>query len=197
MLPAFSRFVLKLLGWRTFDVSGRPVRAVLIEYPHTSNWDAIYGLLTSFAIGAGVSWMAKDTAFRWPFAGLLKRLGGIPVNRRERTNSVAQMIGEFATRERFVLGITPEGTRSLTPGWKSGFYRIAIGAGVPVLLSTIDYARKEAGIIACLELSGDPDRDLARIAEIYAGRRGRRPALASPIRWLPDTQFDRKSPPPC
>jgi hypothetical protein len=141
--------------------------------------------------------MAKDAAFRWPFGGLLKRLGGIPVNRRERNNSVAQMIGEFAARERFVLGITPEGTRSLTPGWKSGFYRIAVGAGVPVLLSTIDYARKEAGIIACIELSGDPDHDLARIAACYAGRRGRRPALASPIRWLPDARFDRKARAPC
>ena len=197
MLKAFSRFVLALCGWRCLDLAGRPPRAVLIEYPHTSNWDAFYGLLTNFALGAGVSWMAKDVAFRWPVAGLMKRLGGIPVNRRERTNLAAQMIGEFAVRERFILGITPEGTRSRTPGWRSGFYRIALGAKVPLLLSTIDYARKEAGIIACLELSGDPDKDLMRIAEIYAGRCGRHPELASPIRWLPESQVNNKKSTSC
>jgi 1-acyl-sn-glycerol-3-phosphate acyltransferase len=186
MLRTFSRLVLTLCGWRFFDLPGRPQRAVLIEYPHTSNWDAFYGLLTNFALGARVNWMAKDVAFRWPVAGIMKRLGGIPINRRAHTNVVVQMIEQFATRDDFILGITPEGTRSLTPGWKSGFYRIAVGAGVPLLLSTIDYARKEAGIIACLELSGDPDQDLAHIAEVYAGRRGRRPEFASPIRWLPD-----------
>ena len=167
---------------------------MLIEYPHTSNWDAFYGLLTNFALGASVNWMAKDVAFRWPFAGIMRRLGGIPVNRRTQSNVVAQMIEQFAKRDDFILGITPEGTRSLTPGWKSGFYRIAVGAGVPLLLSTIDYARKEAGIIACLELSGDPDQDLARIAETYAGRRGRRPELASPIRWLPEKSPAQNTP---
>ena len=194
MLRIISRFVLTLCGWRYFDLPGRPRTAVRIEYPHTSNWDAFYGLLTNFALGASVNWMAKDVAFRWPFAGIMRRLGGIPVNRRTQSNVVAQMIEQFAKRDDFILGITPEGTRSLTPGWKSGFYRIAVGAGVPLLLSTIDYARKEAGIIACLELSGDPDQDLARIAETYAGRRGRRPELASPIRWLPEKSPAQNTP---
>jgi 1-acyl-sn-glycerol-3-phosphate acyltransferase len=197
VLKAFSRLVLMLLGWKFVELVERPPKAVLIEYPHTSNWDAFYGLLANFALGAGVSWMAKDVAFRWPFAGLMKRLGGIPVNRRMHTNLVAHMIGQFARRESFILGITPEGTRRRTAGWKSGFYRIAAGAGVPVLLSTIDYARKEAGIIATFVLSGDPEKDLAQIAKIYAGRRGRRPELASPIRWLPETRFEEKTPPTC
>jgi hypothetical protein len=114
----------------------------------------------------------------------MKRLGGIPVNRRTHTNAVAQMIAQFATRDRFILGITPEGTRSRTEGWKSGFYRIATGARVPLAVSTIDYARREAGVIAYIDLCGDPEQDIARIAGLYAGRQGRRPQLASPIRWL-------------
>jgi 1-acyl-sn-glycerol-3-phosphate acyltransferase len=185
VLAKFSRGLLSLLGWQVCEpAQPRPPKAVLIEYPHTSNWDAFYGLLANFALTAEVRWMAKDTAFRWPFAGLMKRLGGIPVNRRERGNVVAQMIGEFAARECFILGIAPEGTRSRTAGWKSGFYRIATGAGVPLGIGFIDYARKQAGIAAYIELSGDRERDLARIAELYEGQRGKRPELASPIRWL-------------
>lgn len=185
MLRRFSRLLLALLGWKVFEPPGsRPPKAVLIEYPHTSNWDAFYGLFANFALGADVHWMAKDVAFRWPFAGLMKRLGGVPINRRERSNVVAQMVGQFAVRERFVLGITPEGTRRRTEGWKSGFYRIATAAGVPLAIAVIDYRRKEAGIVAYLELSGDRDQDLARIVELYAGRVGKRPELASPIRWL-------------
>jgi 1-acyl-sn-glycerol-3-phosphate acyltransferase len=185
MLRGLSRTLLALLGWKTFAPDGQPPpRAVLIEYPHTSNWDAFYGLLAAFALGLEICWMAKDAAFRWPFAGLMKRLGGIPVNRRTHTNAVAQMTAQFATRDRFILGITPEGTRSRTEGWKSGFYRIATGARVPLAVSTIDYARREAGVIAYIDLCGNPDLDIARIAGLYAGRQGRRPQLASPIRWL-------------
>ncbi len=185
MLRRCSRLLLALLGWKVFEPPGpRPPRAVLIEYPHTSNWDAFYGLFANFALGAEVRWMAKDVAFRWPVAGLMRRLGGIPINRRERTNVVTQMIEQFAVRERFILGITPEGTRRRTEGWKSGFYRIALGAKVPLAIAVIDYARKEAGIVAYIDLGGDRDRDLARIAELYAGRIGRHPELASPIRWL-------------
>lgn len=184
MFAGFCRSILRLCGWRVFEDVPRPPRAVLIAYPHTSNWDAFYGLLAAFALGGGIHWMAKDVAFRWPLGGLMKRLGGIPVNRRERSNAVAQMIDEFAGRERFVLGITPEGTRRRTGGWKTGFYRIATGAGVPLLIGVIDYGRKEAGILAHLDLVGDRDADLARIASCYAGRRGRHPQQASPIRWL-------------
>lgn len=185
MLRLLSRLTLAALGWRFFEPSEpRPPKAVLIEYPHTSNWDAFYGLLTNFALGADIHWMAKDTAFRWPFGGIMKRLGGVPVNRRERTNVVTQMIEEFSRRERFVLGITPEGTRSRTEGWKSGFYRIACAANVPLAIGVIDFARKEAGIVAYLALTGDRERDLQRIAALYAGRAGKHPALASPIRWL-------------
>lgn len=185
MLRRISRLLLALLGWKIFEPPGpHPLKAVLIEYPHTSNWDAFYGLFANFALGADVRWMAKDVAFRRPVAGLMKRLGGIPINRRERTNVVAQMIEQFAVRERFVLGITPEGTRRRTEGWKSGFYRIALGAGVPLAIAVIDYGRKEAGIIAYIDLSGERDRDLARIADYYAGRVGKYPEQASPIRWL-------------
>ena len=94
------------------------------------------------------------------------------------------MAGESADRENFILAVAPEGTRSLTTGWKTGFYRIALAADVPVALACVDYARREVGVLCYLELSGDMEADIKRIAEVYAGRQGYRPELASPICWL-------------
>ena len=140
--------------------------------------------IRKLALGLDAHWAGKDSMFCPPFGSLLKRMGGVPVNRRERTGFVEQMVAEFAERERFTLAIAPEGTRGLTAGWKSGFYRIAVTAGVPVALGCVDYARREAGILAYVTLSGDPAADIATIASHYAGRSGKRPELASPVRWL-------------
>ena len=184
MLKPLARFILTLLGWRLLDPPQRPARAVVVGYPHTSNWDALYGQLGKLALGLNARWVGKDNLFRWPFAGLLRRLGGIPVDRRAPHGFVDQMAAQFAAQPEFLLVMAPEGTRRLTDGWKSGFYRIALAAGVPLILTTVDYARREVGILAYLEPSGDPEADIATIAAHYAGRQGRNPALASPIRWL-------------
>ena len=184
MLKKFAAALLALLGWKAFEATGRPPKAVMIAFPHTSNWDAFYALLVKLALGLDAHWAGKDNMFRPPFGGLLKRMGGVPVNRRERTGFVEQMVAEFASRERFTLVIAPEGTRGLTGGWKSGFYRMALAAQVPVALGFMDYARREGGILAYLTLTGDRDADLAAIAQLYADRPGKRPELASPIRWL-------------
>lgn len=184
MLKPLARIILALLGWRLLDPPQRPARAVVVAYPHTSNWDALYAQLGKLALGLDAHWVGKDNLFRWPFAGILRRLGGIPVDRRASHGFVAQMAAQFAAHPDFLLVMAPEGTRKLTAGWKSGFYRIALEAGVPLILTTVDYARREVGILAYVELSGDPDADIATIAAHYAGRHGRNPELASPIRWL-------------
>jgi 1-acyl-sn-glycerol-3-phosphate acyltransferase len=183
MFRNLARIILSLLGWQLLDLPQRPARAVVIAYPHTSNWDALYSLLGKQALRLNVRWVAKDGLFRWPFAGLLRWLGGIPVDRRAPQGFVAQSAAQFATHPDFLLLIAPEGTRRLTEGWKSGFYHIAKTAGVPLILTTVDYARREIGVLAHLELSDDPQADIAAIAAIYAGRQGRNPALASPVRW--------------
>lgn len=184
MLKTLSRRLLSLLGWTLIEPPERPPQAVLIGYPHTSNWDGVHALLIKQALDLDVRWVGKDTLFRWPVGGLMRRLGGIPINRRVRNGFVSAMVEQFATAPNFLLVIAPEGTRSLTTGWKSGFYRIALEAKVPVALAFIDYARREAGILSYLTLSGDPAADIAAIAARYAGRQGRHPELASPIRWL-------------
>lgn len=157
---------------------------LIIGYPHTSNWDALYGLLVGLALGLRANWAAKDSLFFWPLGGLLRRLGGIPVNRRQRTGFVEHMVARFAHEERCQLIMAPEGTRRRTAGWKTGFYRIALAAKVPIGLGCIDYARREAGILAYLTLTGEPEIDIATIAGHYANRSGKRPELASPVRWL-------------
>lgn len=184
MLKHISRTLLRLLGWKLLEPAKRPDKAVVIAYPHTSNWDFLYTMLGKNTLGLGAHWVAKDTLFRWPMGPIMRAMGGIPVNRRERTGFVEQMAAEFATRQHFMLAVAPEGTRSLTPGWKTGFYRIALAAKVPVALACIDYAKREVGVLCYLDLSGDMASDIARIAEIYAGRQGYRPELASPIRWI-------------
>jgi 1-acyl-sn-glycerol-3-phosphate acyltransferase len=184
VLRLLAKGLLRLRGWKLLDLPQRPARAVVIAYPHTSNWDFPITLLTMLALGFRAQWVGKDTMFVGPLAPLYRAIGGVPVNRRERTGFVDRIVGEFESREYFNLVIATEGTRGLQGGWKSGFYRIAIAAQVPLLMGVLDYARKEAGLLACIELSGDEAKDMARIAECYAGRKGYRHAYASPIRLL-------------
>lgn len=179
-----ARFVLRRLGWTCLDLPERPDRAVVIGYPHTSNWDFPIGLLAMAALGLNARWVGKDSLFRGPLGPPMRALGGIPVNRRERTGFVQRIADQLRQDAPFVLAIAPEGTRSLTAGWKSGFYRIALAAGLPVLVGVIDYSRRRIGLVASIALSGDESADMARIADCYRDCRGCRPELASPIKLL-------------
>lgn len=184
----FARACLQGLGWQLVCPARLPAKAVIVAYPHTSNWDFLFGMLGKFALGLDVHWVGKDSLFCWPVAWLLKAWGGIPVNRRQPEGFVDQMAARFADSPALYLAIAPEGTRSLTPGWKTGFYRIARGAGVPLVLAAIDYGRRQVGLIDSLDLSGDAEADLAAIAQRYAGRRGLHPERAAPVRWVGNGQ---------
>ncbi|MEW6292665.1 MAG: 1-acyl-sn-glycerol-3-phosphate acyltransferase [Pseudomonadota bacterium] len=177
-----ARFILRRLGWTCLDIESRPQRAVLVAYPHTSNWDFPLGLLVRAALGLNIRWAGKDTLFRGLLGPLMRGLGGIPVNRREPAGQVERMAAELSAGPPFLLAIAPEGTRSLTPGWKSGFHRIARAAGVPIVAGTIDYGRRRIGLLATLEPGEDIDADLAALAEFYRDCRGLRPELAAPVR---------------
>lgn len=170
-----ATFLLKLFGWNVAYVPPQAPKAVVIFYPHTSNWDFVIGLLARSAIQLPVRFAGKDSLFRRPFGALFRRLGGIPVNRRASTGFVAQLTAEFERRQSFYLAIAPEGTRRATDRLRSGFYRLALAARVPLGLAFIDYPRREIGIVEYLDLSGDPEADLVRIAGVYAGRRGKYP----------------------
>jgi len=174
--------LLRLAGWRRVYRTPPASKGVIVVYPHTSNWDFIVGMLYKIGVGLPVHWMGKDTLFRWPLGPLFRRLGGIAVNRREHTGFVDAMLEAFAQRDWMWLVLAPEGTRSRTDHWKSGFYRIAVAGRLPLGLAYIDWGTRTVGVDTYLELSGDPDADFERIRAFYAGKRGRRPALASDIR---------------
>jgi len=182
----FCRAILHLIGWRLImDIPGVR-KVVIVFYPHTSNWDFVIGLLARLGLGIPVTWAGKDNLFRWPLAGLWIRLGGIPVNRREHTGLVAQMTEEFSRRKVMMLAITPEGTRRRTGYWKSGAYRIALAARVPLGLAFIDFKTREVGIGGLLDPSGDVAADFAALRTFYAGKTARHPDQASPIALKPD-----------
>jgi 1-acyl-sn-glycerol-3-phosphate acyltransferase len=179
--------VLRLLGW-TLVFDGLPARqGVAIVYPHTSNWDFVYGMLAKWAIGLQVTIWGKASLFRVPLFGRwLRWMGGRPVDRSSPQGIVGQMARELReARERgdfLWLALAPEGTRGYVEGWRTGFYHVAVEAGVPLGLAYIDYATRSVGVGHFLRLSGDIDADFAEIANLLGRRRGKLPQLAAPIR---------------
>lgn len=184
---ATARAVMRLFGWRV-RVDGLPARqGVIVVYPHTSNWDFVWAVLAKWSVGLPLTFWGKATLFRIPLFGRwLRWLGGIPVVRDAPNGVVGQMavrLREARERDEFLwLALSPEGTRQLTPGWRSGFHQVALQAGVPVVLAYLDYAGREVGLDSAWRLSGDPQADLARFAQRLRGRTGKRPALAAPVR---------------
>ncbi|MDP1634144.1 MAG: 1-acyl-sn-glycerol-3-phosphate acyltransferase [Gallionellaceae bacterium] len=182
----FGRFcatLLRLFGWRVIFVPPTMPKAVVIVYPHTSNWDFIVGILARFAIALPAHWVGKDSLFHPPFGTLFRRLGGIPVNRRQSTGFADGLIKAFDKTDSLYLAIAPEGTRSKVKYWKSGFYRVALAANVPLGLAFIDYSRNEVGIDTWLSLSGNEVEDLAGIRAFYSAKRGKRPEKEGEIRF--------------
>jgi 1-acyl-sn-glycerol-3-phosphate acyltransferase len=175
--------LLRLLGWQVLFEPLPGPRGVVIVYPHTSNWDFAVGYLARLAIGLPFRWIGKDTLFRWPVAGLLRRMGGTPVNRREPTGLIGRLAAEVTGQPWMWLVLAPEGTRSHTDHWKSGFYHLALAAHLPVGLAFIDYRGRSVGLTTYLSPSGDEEKDLGALRAFYADKVGRFPGQASDIRF--------------
>jgi 1-acyl-sn-glycerol-3-phosphate acyltransferase len=180
-----ARAILEAFGWKLVLVWPPGPKGIIVVYPHTSNWDFIIGVLYKVGVRVPAHWMGKDTLFRWPLGSLFRHIGGIPINRRERSGFVATMLAEFDRHEWMWLAVAPEGTRSRTDHWKSGFYRIGVAGRFPVGLGYIDYVTRKVGIDTYLDLSGDPQQDFARIRAFYADKCGRRPGNAGDIALKP------------
>jgi 1-acyl-sn-glycerol-3-phosphate acyltransferase len=173
---------LKAAGWKVRGERPPIDRYVIIAAPHTSNWDMPFMLAYAFVYDIPVRWMGKHTLFKPPFAPLFQKLGGIPIVRDRPGGVVGQMIEKFENEESLVLMVPAEGTRSHVDYWKSGFYHIARGAGVPVVLSYLDFAKKEGGIGPSVEITGDVTADMDKIRSFYAGKTGLRPDHVGVIR---------------
>jgi len=134
-------------------------------------------LATAYAMGIRASWFGKHTIFTPPWGWMLRKLGGIPVNRNSSQSLVTQMAEQFRTRDELILAVSPEGTRSKVDFWRSGFYQIAVQSGVPIGLGYLDFERKLSGLGMFLTPSGDVKADMEKIREFYRDIRGKHPEL--------------------
>jgi len=170
------------IGWRAEANSPVPEKCVIIGAHHTSGADFLAMLLLTTALGIKFNWVAKDTLFWGPMGWLARSLGGIPVNRKKRTDFVARMATMFQERQVLRLGIVPEGTRAKAPYWKTGFYYIALAAQVPIVMGFADYGRKIVGLGPTLIPTGDIQADMQVIREFYSHIKGRYPHQQNEIR---------------
>lgn len=171
---ACGRVMLHSGRWRFEGDAPELNKCVMVGAPHTSNWDAFYGLAIILALGWHCHWMAKAAVFKGPFKKLLVWLGGISVDRGARHGVVEQIVAEFKKRDKFFLALTPEGTRRRVDRWKTGFYYIALQANVPILAAYIDYERRTMGFGPMFYPSGDVRRDMEKLEIFYQDKKGKR-----------------------
>ena len=174
-------FLFKILSWKKIGQLPDISKYVIILAPHTSNWDLLYGICTAFALKLDVCFMAKKELFRWPFGPFIKFLGGVPIDRDKSINVVDQIIQRYNENEKYIIAITPEGTRSKTKYWKTGFYHIATGADVPILLGFLDYTAKKSGVGPLITPTGDIEHDMHIIRDFYSKITGKYSEKAAPI----------------
>jgi 1-acyl-sn-glycerol-3-phosphate acyltransferase len=182
MLARFSMWLLNLLGWQVRAEFPNTQKYVVIAAPHTSNWDFPLGILAARAIKLEVNWIGKHTIFRWPFGWFFRALGGTPVDRSQKRDLILQMKDLFDQSRSLVFALAPEGTRSKTDHWKTGFYHIARAAGVPIALAYLDFGKKQVGIGKSFYPTDDIEADFETIRAFYKDKRGKNPENESLIR---------------
>ena len=167
--------MLRVGGWQIKGEPPRQAKCIVIAYPHTSNWDVPYTLAISLQMRLHIYWMGKSSLFRGPTGLFMRWLGGIPVYIGETRNTVQQMIDRFDASDELILVIAPEANRAYVDQWKTGFYHIAAGAGVPIVLGYLDFERRQGGYLGSIMPSGDLEGDLASIKAEYRGIKGKYP----------------------
>ena len=182
MSNLLARFFLYLTGWEAVGTKVADKKSILVCAPHTSNWDLAYLLAITRVMDFKVSWLGKHSLFWWPLGPILRALGGVPVRRDRPEGVVEQVVRAFDEAEALFLAITPEGTRSTARYWKSGFYRIAKAAGVPIQLGFADYARRQGGFGPSLMPSDDVRADMDKVRAFFANVVARHPDQVGEIR---------------
>ena len=167
--------ILKVGGWRAVGTIPTLDKYVGIAAPHTTNWDFVWTICIALKLKVKVFWMGKNTLFKGPAGPIMRWLGGIAIDRSKSTNVVGQTIEAFNENEKLVIVIPPEGTRSRTKYWKTGFYHIAHGAGVPIALGFLDFELKMGGFGPIFVPSGDIEADMTLIKGFYKNVKGKYP----------------------
>ena len=172
---AVGRFMMGIRGWRVEGAVPNIPRMVMIVAPHTSNWDFLTGLWVKLAMRMGARFIGKHTLFHGPMGVFMRWLGGVPVDRSAAAGFADETARVLKDAERMTLVIAPEGTRKRTDKWKSGFYRIAMAAGVPIVLATFDYPRKVISFGPVFQPTGDYEKDLRELQSHFRADMALRP----------------------
>ncbi len=191
-ISQLARFIFWVAGWKVTGKLPNFPKMLMIGAPHTTNWDGTIFYLFSLAVRAHIKFIGKHTLFKPPFGTLMRWAGGVPVNRSTTMNAVDQVVEAFNANEHMALIIAPEGTRSLTKHWKTGFYYIALRAQVPIVLVYVDYPRRRCGVGPHFVPTGDIETDFKIIQDFYADKEGRHPEKKGPI-VLPPKEAEVKS----
>jgi len=174
--------LVKLMGWRVVGEMPDHPKMVIIAAPHTSNWDGYWLLVYKVAYGVDVKFFVKKQMFWFPMSLLLNGMGGVPLDRRDSRSAVKQAVTAFNENDDYLFGLAPEGTRSKTQGWKSGFYRIAEEAGVPVVFGYLDYSLKQGGFGPEMIPPGNVSEDMDVIRDFYSDIQAKYPESFGEIR---------------
>lgn len=177
LLRGMGHGLLRILGWRVEGEVPNLPKMVIAVAPHTSNWDFVVGAAAMFALDLRLAFLGKHTLFRWPFGAVLRWMGGIPVDRASPHGVVGESVAAFARVERRILAIAPEGTRRQVKQFKSGFLQIARGAGVPVLLASLDYGARCVRLGPAFTPGEDIEADRRRTEAFFASVRGKNSRL--------------------
>jgi 1-acyl-sn-glycerol-3-phosphate acyltransferase len=197
MWSPFAKFLarsfLKLTGWQVDGGKPEPKKFVMIAAPHTSNWDLPYMLAVTVVCDVDLHFMIKYEALKGPVGWILKKLGAVPIVRHEKRSTVQQCVDRFNENEEFALSVPPEGTRKRVECWKSGFYRIALEAKVPIMLGYLDYGKKRGSFGIPFTPTGDVKRDMDEISAYYADKKGLIPENFGPI--ILEAELPQNQPP--
>lgn len=178
-MKSICSFILRLFGWKSLGSVVPEKKCIIIGVPHTSAWDFVVSYFFYTGLGGKANILVKKEFFKGPLGTIVKKMGGVPIDRSKGANVVRQVVQLFNERESMHLALTPEGTRKLTKNWKAGFHQIATLANVPVYLGSFDWGRKEMAIWEKFELTDDPKADIRRMKDFYRekGVKGKYPEL--------------------
>lgn len=179
-------YFFKTAGWRAVGEIPNIPQAVILAVPHTSNMDGVYAIPMLLGLNLDIKLLGKKELFKLPvLSHFLKWAGVIPIDRDKKGSVLQGSIDKFKTGQPLFLGLAPEGTRGYTENWKTGFYYLAVGAGVPIIPVAMDYKTKEIRFMNPFYPTGDIDADLPKIYEYYQGVVPKRPEnLSKPLQAL-------------
>jgi 1-acyl-sn-glycerol-3-phosphate acyltransferase len=171
--------IFKFTGWKLKGEKPDLPKYIVIAAPHTSNWDFVYTVCIAFISRINPMIMMKNAWFFWPMGYLFRWLGAFPVDRSKSNDVVAQLVAEFHQRNELIMVVAPSGTRKKVKYWKTGFYHIANGANIPMVLGFLDYRQKTGGFGPIIHPTGDINTDMVKIRSFYSDVTGKHPKKGS------------------